>query len=119
MRIIAIMLMTLPLHAHSADPVVSEDWAAEAPAPMTRKTIRDAIRATIAEEGPPPPSDRTWIYSSDRRATLEQAFEAARVPGCLSPDGLKHQATNIGPIKIGGLLAAPLVIVAKVRGKCK
>lgn len=118
----AICMMTLQLHlcAHAADPVVSPDWAAEAaPRPAPREqAIKDAVRAAIAEEPRAEPLERGDAFRTDQAGALERGFEEARVPGCLRPDGLKKQPTGWGPFQLVGLLAVPLIAVAKLRGKC-
>jgi hypothetical protein len=118
----AIVLATLHMHvlAQTAAPVVPSDWADQgAPRAAPREqAIKDAVREILAEEGKPASSERADVFGSDRRERFERGFEEARVPGCLRPDGLKHQPARIGPIGLSYLLALPFLVAAKVRGKC-
>ena len=113
----AIVLTTLHLHvfAQTAGPVVSPDWAAESAPPAPRaQAIKEAVRTVVAEEGPAQPLRRQDAFRTEGSRTLERGFEEARRPGCLGPEGLKHQSTGI----FGGLLALPFIAVAAIRGKC-
>lgn len=118
----AIVLMTLHMQVlgQTPEPVVSPDWAADRapPAMPSERAIKDAVRATIAEQAPPKPLAPADTFRSERYDKFERAFEEARVPGCLRPDGLKRQPTGIGPFQLVGLLRLPFIVVAKVRGKC-
>ena len=99
---------------------IAEDWAA-APPPH-RKAIAKAVRAIVAEENARqaevPRRHELDSLHGGRYETFAQRFDDAVVPGCLRPDGLKRQPTSIGPFCVSGLLALPLVLVAKLRGKC-
>ncbi|MFP5392797.1 MAG: hypothetical protein ACLGI6_14815 [Gammaproteobacteria bacterium] len=119
-----LLLLHLPVMAqNSAPPVVAPDWAQQS-APKTGvvdpHVVEEAVRATLADaakETPPSRPDGD-VLRGERYERFGREFEEARVPGCLRPDGLKRQATGIGPFQLGGLLAAPFVLVAKLRGKC-
>lgn len=117
----AVVLMILPIHvlAQTPAPAVSPEWAAESAAPrVSDQTIKQAVRETIAEEGAAAPRDAGAAgeaFRSERVDKFSRQFEQARVPGCLRPDGLKHQPTGI----FAGLLALPFVAVAAIRGKCR
>ena len=99
---------------------IPEDWTVTPP--PSRKATDVIVRELMAEET----KERTGI--TDRliptlragdHASLQARFEEAVVPGCLRPDGLKRQPTSIGPFGVSGFLALPLILVAKLRGKCK
>ena len=99
--------------------------SAPAPAapPMTQAMIREAVRAALADEAQvrdalPQPAMQQVTIRADKYERFAAAFAEARVPDCLHPDGLKRQPTSIGPIGVVGLYALPLVVVAKLRGKC-
>lgn len=118
---IAIVLMTFGIDvlAQTPAPVVSPDWAAQAAAPqVTDQAIKEAVRDTIAEESSASPREQGDVFRTERSDRFERKFEEARVPGCLRPDGLKHQPPRIGPIGLGGILALPFLALAKIRGKC-
>lgn len=88
---------------------------------LTQTMIRDAVHAVLAEdakaaEGQPVMQQVT--VRADKYEKFAAAFSEAKVPDCLHDDGLKRQPTNLGPIGLGGILAAPFVAVAKLRGKC-
>jgi hypothetical protein len=116
------LLAQLATAPASAAPVatISEDWAA--PPPPSRKVIDSAVRETLAEErakeNEVPRRHEADMLRGDRYDTFAARFDEAVVPGCLRPDGLKRQPTSIGPFGVTGLLALPLVLVAKLRGKC-
>lgn len=87
------------------------------------RLIATAIRETLAESGTQSADGigigrDSSIIRSGKSAILNAAFDEARVPDCLHPDGLRMQPTNIGPIAFVGLYAAPFVLIAKLRGKC-
>ena len=121
--------MILPLAAVAlaaqlqAAPDIPADWAAEKPAPASSKgALRDAVRIVL-EEDRAKAADVPRRHEADTiRAKVYERFGAefheARVPDCLHPDGLKRQPPVIGFIGFGGLLAAPFVVLAKIRGKC-
>lgn len=117
-------LATVALLAQLQAPVVPEDWAADQPAaPLaSAAAIRGAVRVVLDE-------DRARAAEAPRRHELDTIranvyqrfgaeFAEARVPDCLHPDGLKRQPPVIGFIGFSGLLAAPFVVLAKLRGKC-
>jgi hypothetical protein len=97
---------------------LQEQGAPSLRARLSDDVIRKAVRETLAER---PAKGRVegMPLSGERYEEFSRQFEEARVPGCLRPDGLKRQPTNIGPIGVSGLLALPFVAVAKIRGKCQ
>lgn len=112
--ILALQLATAP----PAD--IPEDWAA--PPPPSRKEINDAVRDIIAEEkakeAEVPRRHEADTLRGDKYDTFAADFDAAAVPGCLRPDGLKRQPPRIGFLGLGGLLGLPFILLAKARGKC-
>lgn len=101
-------------------------WAADppaaAPAPSLRArlsddAIKDAVRATLAEE-PAAPRDKGTVLRGDRYDNFSRQFDDAKVPSCMHPDAMKHQPPQIGPIGLGGIFALPFWGAAILRGKC-
>lgn len=103
--------------------VVPTNWAA-AP-PPNKAIIRRAIKESFEEENTIAEAESKekaipYRYSAssqteqDKYEKFETTFADAKVPGCLSSNGLKRQSTFI----FGGLLALPFIAVAAVRGKC-
>lgn len=80
--------------------------------------IRTAVKAALAAS-PAPARDTGRILSGDAQSGLSQAFDEARVPGCLNPDALKHQPAKIGFIDLSGILVVPFWLAAVARGKCQ
>jgi hypothetical protein len=106
-----------------AAPVIPEDWASEKPAPAsTSAAIRDAVRGVLEEDrakaGEVPRRHEVDTIRANVYERFGAEFREARVPDCLHPDGLKRQPPVIGFIGFGGWLAAPFVVLAKIRGKC-
>lgn len=82
---------------------------------LTDDLIKQAVKDTLAERKTKDGQDRGRVLSGeDRYDNFARQFDDAKVPGCLRPDGLKHQPTFI----FSGLLAAPFVAIAALRGKC-
>lgn len=106
---------------------VAAQTLAQPPAPvppLTQATIREAVRAVLAEEAqvrdalPQPAMQQVTIRADRKYEQFAAAFAEAKVPDCLHPDGLQRQPTNIGPIGVVGMYALPFVAIAKLRGKC-
>lgn len=126
-KTIAVILALQLGSAQAAAPVVAPDWA-ERTAPRARldsKLIQQSVSQAIAEHDAEAKQHAEPIRRHEHdtfRGTPQDAFakkmEEAVVPGCLRPDGLKNQPTGIGPFQLVGLLALPMVAVAKWRGKC-
>ena len=131
-KTIAVILALQLGSAQAAAPVttaavVPPDWA-ERTAPraaMTSKLIKESVTQAIAEHDAEAKQNAEPIRRHEHdtfRGTPQDNFarkmEEAVVPGCLRPDGLKNQPTGIGPFQLVGLLALPMVAVAKLRGKC-
>ena len=92
---------------------------AQQPVGVSDAVIRQAVRATIAEDPQPPPAHGAAALSGGvTQARLNAAFEQAKVPDCLHSDALKHQPAHIGPIAVTGIYSLPWVVAAVVRGKC-
>lgn len=115
----------VPVDSTAADaPVaVSEYWTA--PVVPSQTVIRRAVRESILDEkelaiaaSKAAAIPERYTMSSHPTLTkyerFEQGFAAAKIPGCLQRDGLKHQPTFI----FGGLLALPFIPIAALRGKC-
>jgi hypothetical protein len=92
---------------------------APAPAPLRARlsdeAIRDAIKQTLSEQKKDPALQTGRALSGDRYDQFGRDFSDAKIPDCLHSDGLKFQPTYI----FGGLLAAPFVAIAALRGKCR
>jgi hypothetical protein len=93
--------------------------AAAPPAPplrerLTDKVIKEAVQQTLAEKRGVRQQGQGTVLDAEKYENFSREFSEAKVPGCLRPDGLKFQPTFI----FSGLLAAPFVLVAAVRGKC-
>ena len=112
-----------PAPAAQTEAVIPNDWAA-AP-PPDKALIRRAIKESFDEEKAVADAESKekaipYRYSAsshaeqDKYEKFETTFADAKVPGCLSHNGLKRQSTFI----FRGLLALPFVAVAAVRGKC-
>ena len=121
--ILAVQLMSASAAVQVSAPApatIPEDWAT--PPPPSRKAIDKAVRDTIAEDNAKkadvPRRHEVDTLRAGQYDTFAERFDDAAVPGCLRPDGLKRQPTSIGPFGVTGLLALPLVLVAKLRGKC-
>lgn len=98
--------------------------------PLTDAAIRQAIHETLEEADRQAAAERQAVANKQMQPgvapggvvyrgradadILSSAFDEAKVPDCLHPDGLKLQPTSI----FVGLLALPFVAVAKLRGKC-
>jgi hypothetical protein len=88
----------LALQLATAPPVdIPEDWAV--PPPPSRKEINNAVRDVIAEEKVkeaevPRRHEADTLYG-DKYEPFAADFDAAAVPGCLRPDGLKGQSPRI------------------------
>lgn len=115
----------VPIQEYAVD--IAEDWASQ-PAPR-KKIVERAIRETLKEDREvaaakaeadskaaaiPRPYRASSHPNTDAQERFEALFADAKVPGCLTPQGLKRQPTFI----FAGLLALPFVAVAKIRGKC-
>lgn len=103
--------------------VVPADWAA-ASAP-DKALIRRAIKESFDEEKALAETESKakaipYRFSAsshaeqDKYQKFEAGFADAKVPGCLSQNGLKRQPTFF----LSGILALPFIAVAAVRGKC-
>lgn len=94
---------------------------------LSDEAIRQAVRETLSETPENVRKDESPALRGDKYESFAREFSEARVPECLRPDGLKHQPTGfvarVGGqqyhVGVGGLLAAPFVAVAKLRGKCQ
>lgn len=59
------------------------------------------------------------VVKKSQYEQFHDAAEFAGIPDCLGPNALKHDPPKIGPIALGGLLAAPFLAHAALTGKCK
>lgn len=115
--------------APEAPVALSENWARPVIPPDS--VIRRAVRESVIDEREQEDAaalaaskaaaiPRRYQASSDPDAKLdkyqrfEKGFIEAKVPGCLSKDGLKRQPV----ILLSGFLALAFVPVAYLRGKC-
>lgn len=117
-------MLTLLLAGALAAPVPGDALNAPAPPPvkafLVRSDLQEAIRAAVADA---PQRERHAVYSNHALDRFSIAFEEARVPDCLHPDGLKRQPTGFllgGFMYVGvsGVNALPFVAIAKLRCKC-
>lgn len=104
-----------------AEPVVADLHAAPA---LTDELIRQAVRATLAED--PHPIDAAarngaayGVATVTSRDRMTQAFNQGKVPDCLHDDALKLQPAQIGPVRVVGPLSLPWLVAAALRGKCR
>jgi hypothetical protein len=114
-------LLALALAARAAEPGSASQAAGAGPRASFNigdARIQQAVRETLAETRENPRRHEADVLRGDRWQVFAEQFHEAKVPYCLHPDGLKRQPTNIGPINIVGLYAAPFVLLAKMRGKC-
>jgi hypothetical protein len=82
---------------------------------LADEAIKDAIRQTLAEQKKETALQPGKALSADRYEQFGREMSDARIPDCLHGDALKFQPTFI----FGGLLAAPFVAIAALRGKCR
>jgi hypothetical protein len=96
-------------------------------APLLPRLTEDAIHKAVREVLDESPKANgvphaTAALRGDKYENFSRQFSEAAVPDCLGPDGLKHQPTAIVTkswvFGVSGVLAAPFVLVAKMRGKC-
>jgi len=110
------MLVALLAAALAAEPPPAAPLAPTSPLATRIRdpaVIRAAVKAVASTE-----SRKESVLSGDASMGLGTAFDAARVPGCLQPDALRHQPASIGPVAIGGIYALPFLAAAILRGKC-
>ncbi len=85
---------------------------------IAQQKQEEAERLEAAKERPDVAGVLSVAPSNDKYAVFAARVAEARTPSCLGPDGLKFNPPQIGPIAVGGLLAIPWVIGAKLNGKC-
>jgi hypothetical protein len=120
---VSVMLAVSAAAATAQEPVVSDNWAA---APinderlikrLVRESIEEEKDIAIAQSKAAAIPQRYTASSQPAKAKYErfaERFDDAKVPGCLTGDGLKRQSTFI----FSGLLALPFIPIAYLRGKC-
>lgn len=84
---------------------------------LTDDVIRQAVRETLAER-PSGAADKGGVLSAGRNTSFARQVDEARRPSCWQPDAMKHQPPQLGPINLGGILAAPFWAASILRGKC-
>ena len=104
-----------------------DPFAESAPASLhDPKIIDGAIKKAFAEQKAL--EDTQKFVKSGPPPTKYERFAAgarhAKVPNCLSPDGLKHnppviKIAGVPVFGVGGVLALPFLAQAAVTGKCK
>ena len=113
----------VPAAGAAQEIVIPANWAT-AP-PPEKAVIQRAIKETFEEEKGMAEAQskaaaipQRYTMSSqpvqEKYEKFAEGFAEAKVPGCLSSNGLKRQPTYI----FSGLLALPFVAVAAIRGKC-
>ncbi len=114
MKVLIIACLIVTLSSASAQTAPSP-----APVPLRARlagdVIHDAIKQTLAEQKKDTVPQSERALSADRYQQFGREVSDARIPDCLHSDGLKFQPTYI----FGGLLAAPFVALAALRGKCR
>lgn len=99
----------------------SAEAAASAALSLDAATLRAALPA--GKSAVQQLADASGKSLHTRRPSKDEQLAAsiadAGVPGCLRPDAMKHQPAKIGPIVLGGVLAAPFWVQAALTGKCK
>lgn len=105
-----LILLLIPLCAAAAEP---ERHTVRSR--LSEDAMRQAVRQTLAEQRQPARRDEGRVLRGDRYERFARQAEEATVPDCLHAEGLKRQPTFF----LGGLLALPFVVVAKIRGKCQ
>ena len=114
----SLLAMAMPPCA-GADQAPESQPAGRAPAGAVRDALADdAIKRAVREILAETPGNREQAgpeaLSADKYEHFSRSFSNAKIPDCLRPDGLKYQSTLI----FSGILAAPFIAVAKLRGKC-
>jgi hypothetical protein len=110
--------------ANKADKTVDKHEPAATPAPKPTLPLRarldkDAIRTAIVglqeERDPYPRRHEADTLSATPYESFSKDFANARLPDCLHSEGLRNQPTFF----LTGVLALPLIAVAKLRGVCR
>lgn len=122
-QVASVMLAVTAVTASAQEPVVPDNWAA-APindARLIRRVVRESIEEekeiAIAQSKAAAIPVRYTVSSQPAKEKYQrfaEQFDEAKVPGCLTGDGLKRQPTFI----FQGLLALPFIPIAYLRGKC-
>ncbi len=130
-----LLMSALPTAAEAAAPPAQAPLVVPEPSPvaalelapvvrtneLVKLIAREAIVQQDLERAAVRP-DVAGVFSAqprhDRYADFAVKFAEARTPSCLGPDGLKFNPPRIGPIGVGGILAVPWVLAAKLKGKC-
>jgi hypothetical protein len=81
---------------------------------LTRDLIRDAVKQTLVEGEKEVQHEQQRVLNAQRYENFARQFADAEIPDCLHSKALKFQ-----PTLFGGLLSAPFVVVAALRGKCR
>lgn len=95
--------------------------AASAPQPgagalrLDGRVLQQAIQAELARDGQKP----LLRAELGLQARLSRDMKEAGHPDCLSEDATRHQPAKLGPVEFTGLLKAPWVAAAALRGKCR
>jgi hypothetical protein len=81
---------------------------------LTRDVIRDAVKQTLANGEKEDQQAPERVLNAQRYENFARQFADAQIPDCVHSKALKFQ-----PTLFGGLLSAPFVVVAALRGKCR
>lgn len=115
--------------APEAPVALPENWARPAlpPDSVIRRAVRDSVvdereqeEAALLAASKAAAIPRRFTASSnpdeklDKYQRFEKGFIEAKVPGCMSAQGLKRQHT----LFLSGWLALPFIPIAALRGKC-
>lgn len=111
--------------AHAPEPAQPRHTAPPAPGVYTTDPAalvasygyvdsRSELRKTIEEHG-----GVVELQPKNKYQLFADAVDAAQIPYCLGRDGLKLDPPKIGPVNVGGELAAVFMVDAAIRGKCK
>jgi hypothetical protein len=99
---------------HGSQPVLAS---------LTHDAIRQAVRQALAVDASAAPAPSGNSLRAERYESLARLLAESREPSCLGTDGLSLQPASMtagnSVYGAGGLVAAPLVLTAKFRGKCR
>jgi hypothetical protein len=79
------------------------------------RVLQEAIRTELARDGQKP----LLRAELGLQARLSRDMKEAGHPDCLAEDATRHQPAKLGPVEFTGLLKAPWVAAAALRGKCR
>jgi hypothetical protein len=72
------------------------------------------VQQTLADGNKDEQHEPTVVFNAQRYEKFARQFAYARIPDCLHSQALKYQ-----PTFLTGVYAAPFVVLAALRGKCR